>query len=326
MPPATNQVSSPRRSREPLWSFIAAHAILCINPARAFLTPTSAIGSLPCSTSSPSPFVSQARPFPAGKLWSQCPPTSRTSPTNNAIEIRQPLLLPAAAHSRDSFLRFLPRPPPSLSPPPSPASHHIRRMSLSDLSAVVLLAAREFTPLNELAEYGGTPSGGLVEEFEAWGLRQKVRWGMLARYLYPDDHEVLLLVEGEEGVYRGKRGKEAREGGGEGGAAGLLGMVELSLQPTTGLPPPPLPPLPSRQGPLRPAGLASAALHLQFARGRDSPAPGPRGAFAGRGRSRGPGPGPLLGLPARRQRLPPGRASLRTSGLPRRGQGEGVGG
>lgn len=121
-------------------------------------------------------------------------------------------------------------------------------MSLSDLSAVVLLAAREFTPLNELAEYGGTPSGGLVEEFEAWGLRQKVRWGMLARYLYPDDHEVLLLVEGEEGVHRGKQGKEAREGGGKGGAAGLLGMVELSLQPTTGLPPPLFPLSPAVKG------------------------------------------------------------------------------
>lgn len=99
------------------------------------------------------------------------------------------------------------------------------------------------------------PSAGFEEQVEAWWLRQNVYWGMLARHVYPDrkDHQVFLLLEEEEGRDRArgtpsnsssmKMGEEERQGR-ENEDATLLGMIELSLQPTTGLPPPllPLPP------------------------------------------------------------------------------------
>jgi len=122
-------------------------------------------------------------------------------------------------------------------------------MEASDLSAVVRLAAREFVPLDELPEYGGTPSAGFEEQVEAWWLRQNVYWGMLARHLYPDkkDHQVFLLLEEEmkrnSVVGNTKKGEEEEVEEDE--DATLLGMIELSLQPTTGLPPPLLPLLPA---------------------------------------------------------------------------------
>lgn len=128
-------------------------------------------------------------------------------------------------------------------------------MEASDLPAVVRLAAREFVPLNELPEYGGMSSTGFGEQVEAWWLRQNVYWGMLARHMYPDrkDHQVFLLLEEQGGrksardtpYYRkGKKMGEEEGQGRENEDTTLLGMIELSLQPTTGLPPPllPLPP------------------------------------------------------------------------------------
>jgi len=122
-------------------------------------------------------------------------------------------------------------------------------MEASDLPAVVRLAAREFVPLDELPEYGGTPSAGFEEQVEGWWLRQNVYWGMLGRLLYPDkkDHLVFLLLEEEvKERVRGNNNKgEEGDQEEENEDATLIGMIELSLQPTTGLPPPLLPLLPA---------------------------------------------------------------------------------
>lgn len=124
-------------------------------------------------------------------------------------------------------LSFLIRTKPSPSPAAKPLRIH--PMERSDIAAVVRLAAREWTPLDALPEYGGAPSGTLQEQIDAWWLRQNVYFGMLARFAYPDkqDHQVFLL----EDLNQAKDNT-------------LVGMVELSQQPITGLPPPLLPLLP----------------------------------------------------------------------------------